>query len=264
MPTDQPSLPTVIREAIESIMVDTHTMMPGTVDSYDPDTQKADVQPGLSRVLRKVDGNRVAETLPVIPSVPVQFLAAGGIVFAPPVQKGTTGLLLFAEYSIDKWRQQGGQGDPGDIRRHGLSGAVFLPGLQVAASRYALSDVDGVFVIPAGKVLRMGSNTASESFILGDSFATEFGVNWLTTAFAPWLAAVVSWFAGAAAFFVDFASEGPGGPFPNATAKAGLMAGLSATVATTSGVLTAATATLAAKMVAYPVGVLSNKLKGEG
>lgn len=141
MPADTPSLATLIREAIESRLVDVHTSIPARVQTYDAGAQTADVRPELRRVVRRADGTRASEDLPVIPCVPVQFLSAGDFFFAVPVGPGTTGLLVFTEYSIDRWRSGDSLVDPGDERRHGLSGAVFVPGLR--SSSAPLADVDG-------------------------------------------------------------------------------------------------------------------------
>lgn len=140
MATDSPGLPTVIREAISARLVDVHTAMPGRVESYDAAGQTADVQPQLKRVVRSATGERTAEELPVIPSVPVGFPGGGGFFVSFPLAVGDTGLLIFSEYSIDRWRTQGEQVDPADERRHGLSGAIFVPGLKTQAG--ALADAD--------------------------------------------------------------------------------------------------------------------------
>ena len=58
----------------------------------------------------------------------MQFPGAGGYRITFPVAEGDTGLLLFAESSLDKWLVSGGTVDPEDDRRHDLTDAVFLPG----------------------------------------------------------------------------------------------------------------------------------------
>lgn len=163
--------------------------MPATVTKYDAATQLADVQPGFKRVVRRADGSRVSEALPVVPSVPVAFLGGSDFVFAPPIKAGDTGVLLFAEYPIDKWRAQAEQGDPGDTRRHGLSGAIFLPGLQPTRSPFVDPDADhAVIGIPTGKELRIGSKTADEPMVLGNAYLTaeeQFFTDMVTNVVPP-------------------------------------------------------------------------------
>jgi len=42
-------------------------------------------------------------------------------------------LIVFAESDLGAWRDSGQDSDPGDERRHGLAGAVFIPGLDTVA-----------------------------------------------------------------------------------------------------------------------------------
>ena len=140
MPVDTPTLGGLIGEAIAHALIDVHTAMPGTVEAYDAETKLADIRPALRRVLHTEDEERVAEELPIIPAVPVAFPSAGPWVLKFPIPVGSTGLLLFSEYGIDQWRASALDGDPGDTRRHGLAGAVFLPGLRTRAG--AISDAN--------------------------------------------------------------------------------------------------------------------------
>ncbi len=124
-----PGLASVIAEAIRTSLVDVHTALPGRVESYDSSRQVADVKPMLRRVIRRENMDRVAEELPVIPCVPVVWSRGGGAFVSLPLAAGDSGLLVFSEYTLDRWRSTGDDVDPGDERRHDLSGAVFVPGL---------------------------------------------------------------------------------------------------------------------------------------
>lgn len=139
--TDSPDLGTMIGQAIDSRLVDVHTSMPGRVESYDRVTQTASIRPQLKRVLRRRDGTRVAEELPVIPSVPVRFPRVAGFFIHFPIAVGDFGTLVFAEYDIGRWRTIGDVVDPGDTRRHGLSGAEFVPGVFPRGSAIPDSDL---------------------------------------------------------------------------------------------------------------------------
>ena len=130
-----PELATLIWSAIQTQLVDVHTAIPGRVESYDVTRQVANVKPMLRRVLRSEEMDRITEELPVIPCVPVAWLKGGGAFVTLPLAVGDTGLLIFAEHLIDRWRATGEDVDPGDLRRHDLSGAVFYPGLSTAANQ---------------------------------------------------------------------------------------------------------------------------------
>ena len=105
--------------------------IPAVVTRFDASQQQADCKPLIRDFHRDEDGALVAASVPVVPSVPVVFLTAGGFTFtAPIVANETTGLLLFADRSLDAWLAgQGQEVDPGFYTRSNLADAVFLPGL---------------------------------------------------------------------------------------------------------------------------------------
>lgn len=145
MPDTSPELAAVIASAIETRLVDVHVSLPGRVESYDVSTQRANVKPMLRRVLRRENMERVTEELPVIPSVPVLWPRGGGAFVSLPLAAGDFGLLVFADYSIDRFRSTGEDVDPGDERRFDLSNAVFYPGGPFPSSG-KLADADGSHV----------------------------------------------------------------------------------------------------------------------
>lgn len=138
---ETPTMAEVIRSAIESNRSDIHTAIPACVMSYDAATQTADIKPEIKRVIRTRLGEPVEEALPVIPAVPVVFPGSGEFFMSFPVQPGDTGMLIFCERNIDRWRETEGDVNPGDQRAHGLAGATFHPGLRRTAN--ALADANG-------------------------------------------------------------------------------------------------------------------------
>lgn len=180
--TDSPDLGTMIGQAIDSRLVDVHTSMPGRVESYDKDRQVADVRPQLRRVLRRRNGDRVSEELPVIPCVPVTQLRVGDFFIHLPVAEGTFGTLFFNEADIGRWRSIGDVVDPGDTRRHDLSAASFLPGLfpqsgalpsgDTDAARMTLGASGGAQIDIDAAGIRLGKAAATEGIALGDAIKT--------------------------------------------------------------------------------------------
>jgi hypothetical protein len=122
--------------------------MPGQVLSYSASKQTADIRPLLKTHVETDDERVLAETLPDIFEVPVSFPRGGGYYMSFPIQVGDTGTLIFCERDISQWRRTGQVSDPGDVRTHGMGGAVFLPGLHSAED--ALGDADGT-VLSFGK-----------------------------------------------------------------------------------------------------------------
>lgn len=116
-----PSLEDVIEQAIDDVLTDVHTCLPAVVVTYYPETQTADIQPALKK---KYDDGTLT-TRPVIPSVPVQFLAAGQFSFTFPVKKGDDVWVFFSERSLERWKAESGIVDPKDSRKFHLSDAAF-------------------------------------------------------------------------------------------------------------------------------------------
>jgi hypothetical protein len=174
-------------------MLDVHTSIPGRVEKYDVDAKTVDVKPMLRRVLRRADGSRVAEALPVIPSVPVRFPSAGGFYITFPIKAGDTGLIDLSETAIDRWRATGEDVDPADERRHGLSGATFEPGLRTIANPIADASAtdmrlgkDGAHRIDIRDdgTIAVGAPNSTEHIALGDVIKTFVDVffNWVPVA----------------------------------------------------------------------------------
>lgn len=142
MPEDtSPELASVIFGAMESRLVDVHTALPARVESYDAARQVADVKPMLRRVIRRTDMERVTEELPVLPCIPVLWSRGGGAFISLPLAAGDFGWVMFADYSIDRFRSTGEDSDPGDERRFDLANAVFLPNGPFPSAQN-LADVD--------------------------------------------------------------------------------------------------------------------------
>ncbi len=129
-----PTLADALSGALESRLSDVFTALPGRVESYNSSTRRANVKPLIKRATTDEEGNRVAESLPVVTDVPVMFPGSGGVRVSFPVAAGEVVLLVFASASIDKWLDRGGEVDPLTDRRHSLSDAIAIPGLLAHAS----------------------------------------------------------------------------------------------------------------------------------
>ncbi len=124
-----PELVEVLRAAVEQGLLDLHTAMPGKIEQYNAEQQKANVKPLLQRTVINNDGTEFTEALPIIPDVPVIFPRAGGFFLSFPVAPGDFVLLVFCERSIDSYTAgTGGDTDPIDLRHHDLSDAVAFVG----------------------------------------------------------------------------------------------------------------------------------------
>lgn len=101
-----------------------HFALPGIVQSFDPDTQTADIQPAVHDHLR--DG--IPVEYPILYSVPV-FIPGGSPDIAESIQPGNSCLVIFADTCIDEWFL-GTEPAKTSTRRHSLSDAFAFVGFQ--------------------------------------------------------------------------------------------------------------------------------------
>lgn len=123
--TRTPTLPEVIaRGAAEAIKV-VHTTIPAVVVSYDPATQRADVQIAVGDVS---DGE--AYLPPPHVNVPVLFPCFGDFVICAPLKKDQEVLLFVSERDTDRWIEEGGIIEvPDDERRFDEDDVFCYPGV---------------------------------------------------------------------------------------------------------------------------------------
>lgn len=119
----------VAMAAIDSRWLDLHKAGPARVESYNASANTVTVTPVLWRQIPTDDGDYVAEALPQIPDVKIAWPRAGGFAITFPIQPGDFVMLVFGDAPLGAWRQNGQPGDPGDPERHGLSGAMAIPGV---------------------------------------------------------------------------------------------------------------------------------------
>lgn len=170
----------LLRLAIDSFLEDVHTCMPGKVESYDADKQKADVKPMLKRLIQHEDGQETVESLPVIPDVPVIFQRGGGFFQSFPLKKGDLVALHFAERSIDSYlSSSGADSDPGVFTRHDLTDAVAVPGLypfnraikDISSANMVMGDDNGgiqIHLTPDGTMEVKLEGDSSDAVALGN------------------------------------------------------------------------------------------------
>lgn len=115
----------MIRDAFREAMKGVCTSIPGHVLTFDPDTQLAQVQPGIMRV----DINGAEFKVPPIIEVPVYF-PGGDYCIEYQIDPGCEGDILFSQRCIDGWIQSGGVAANPIGRFHNMQDAMFLPGFR--------------------------------------------------------------------------------------------------------------------------------------
>jgi hypothetical protein len=181
----RPSLQDVILKAVGIGLRDLYTLIPARVVKWDAEKQRANCQILVKQVTTNEQGERVVEEWSVVTGVPVQFPGAGGFRVTFPISDGTqsaatTGSLVFAHRSLDKWLTgSGAVVDPEYDHDHALKDAVFFPGLMPfgaalesvpsdVASFGSDSDGNGRVECAAGEV-RLGSGATKEVARKGDA-----------------------------------------------------------------------------------------------
>lgn len=139
----------VTRAILGAELRDVHTALPGRVRSYDASAQTADVVLGARRVVPAADEDvdeDTSEEYPILVAVPVVWPHGGGYRLHAPLAAGDGVLVVFPESSIDRWLDSGDAGDPAVTTRHGLDGAIAIPGLGFRGGRISSAPTDGLVI----------------------------------------------------------------------------------------------------------------------
>lgn len=117
-----PTLEEVLDQVVTSRLQSVYTSLPGRVLAFNPLSSTCTVQP-FPAIYQ--DGEAV--DLPVLHGVPVGFPSGGGASITYPLTSGDVVLLVFASAPLGRYREEGAEGDPSDVRRFDLSDAWALP-----------------------------------------------------------------------------------------------------------------------------------------
>ena len=216
MAADTPSDTDLIQKAIRAQLARVHTALPGVVQSYDPDSQTATVQPAVQFKARDKDGAITDYEAPAIPNVPVAFPGAGDFSIVWLLEAGDTVLLVFCERSLDEWRSTAGSSHAArDVRRHDLSDAVAIPALRSPAAPVGAEGLAAGALVVRGAEVRLGSSAATSYVALAT--LVDAALQQLATAFSGWTPVPAD--GGAALKTILTALLGTGWPASTAAAK---------------------------------------------
>ena len=211
--TRSPTTAEVIRNAINSSLVSVHVSIPAVVTKWDPGKQRADCKPLVKQPYFDEEGEPQVESVPIVPGVPVAFQGGGEFRSTYPiVENETTGLLVFADRSLDKWLSGGGEEvDPALDNAHDLADAVFYPGLKPFGAPWAKCPTDsatfghdsgdGIIVCKQAEV-RIGDG--DHKLLFGDDF--KDGLNQFLTDLNTFTQAIIPLTGVPAAAKVTFAT----------------------------------------------------------
>ena len=120
----------------QNILSSLHCALPGTVVSYDAETQTAVIQPAVKRRAEQRDGfarSVSGRNYRTVPDVPLPLLRDVPV-FMPvsfEVNPGDACLVIFADCDIDAWFESGDTEVPESGRMHSLSDGFAFVGFKV-------------------------------------------------------------------------------------------------------------------------------------
>lgn len=193
------TLQEAINAAVEGGMRDIYTTLPAKVVKWDAQKGRADCQILVKNVTRDEEGERDVKSWPVVPGVPVEFPGSGDVRITFPIKTGqqaTTGRLVFAHRSLDKWLSgSGGEVDPEFDHDHMLADAIFVPGLKTFGAPWQIPDFlsigfdgeNGLQVrIKSDAIILAGTEASAQYVALAnkvkqwfDAFNLAVGTTWI-------------------------------------------------------------------------------------
>lgn len=176
----EPTLAEIVREALESRLLDVWTAAVCRVEKYTPGTPPTvDALPMVRRALPDTAGGTQHEDLPVLPNVPVLFPHSAAFSGTWPLVPGDFVLVIFCASAIGNWRETGDVSDPGDLRRHDLSHGIAIPGVAPKGTTLPTDPTATIFETSAH--VQIGA-AASEFVVLADKMVTAFNAHVHATA----------------------------------------------------------------------------------
>ncbi len=139
----------MFRDSVFSLLNGINTSQPGIVVSFDPSTNKANIQPALNKAFLS---GEMAQ--PILSNVPIMF--PQNITF--PINIGDYVLLIFSQRSLDLWLSVGGRVTPNDPRKFDLSDAIAIPGLKPFNSDFSANNGTDFKISFAGSEIKILAN----------------------------------------------------------------------------------------------------------
>ena len=134
----------IVRQSLRQMRVS----MPAVVVAYDAGRSMAQVQ--IVQPELEPDGTLTEQ--PVIAEVPVSWPRAGGAHLTFPLARGDTGMVVFADRDIAGWVSENDRSAPDSDRMHGITDAMFVPGIQGGGVASNETDVELSY---AGALIRI-------------------------------------------------------------------------------------------------------------
>jgi hypothetical protein len=118
--------------AVKGRLTKLYTSMPATLLTYDPTTQRAQIQLGIKR---RINGTWT-DLAPLV-DVPVDFPGSQSWAFFYALSNGDEGWAHFSQRCIDDWLASGGSVQPISLRMFDITDACFKPGVRSTATAFS-------------------------------------------------------------------------------------------------------------------------------
>ncbi|GLQ96483.1 Gp138 family membrane-puncturing spike protein [Dyella mobilis] len=125
----------VFRLAINGLLANAWTGIPGYIVSFDPASVTATVQIGIQGQGENPDGSTSQSNYPVLEGVPVEFPGGGGSRLTFPVAPGDECWIAFSCRAMGAWKASGGIQPTNDPRMHHIADAVCRIGPMSQANK---------------------------------------------------------------------------------------------------------------------------------
>jgi hypothetical protein len=220
-----PKLIDLLREHKEEIFAELNCIQIGRITSYNKDQQTVEVQ---IQVKRRVTKTEIVD-YPLLIDCPVIYLQGGGAYIDLPIAAGDYALLLFNDRDINAWWDTGTVKEPDSTRKHSLSDAFAIVGINPKTQVLGLD----------GSSLKIWGPGASDNIEITDAGAINIGTGGPAAAREddPTISTITedsTWWAFVTAFFGVIT----GAPInePGAGNPSALQAALAAAITATGGV----------------------------
>jgi hypothetical protein len=155
IPPREPTLATLLVDAIQSRLVDFRVALPCKIAKYNSSDGTVDVDILLKDQKPQPDGTVTLVTFPQVQDVPIQWYRCAGAWITLPLAIGDLGKLVFCDRSLSNWSasDKGQVVDPKSLGMHYLDGATFEPGLYPASAAIPSPDPDNIVIHTEKKVM---------------------------------------------------------------------------------------------------------------
>ncbi len=143
------SLSDVLTDLKSKLSNEFNVSIPALIEKYDFKTQKANVRINI-KPYQNIDID-----YPVLPNIPVVFPSSGGASLTMPVKKGDGCLLVFCNLDIKNWLLGGDNIKASTARKHHLSDAVAIIGLNQFSKQSNAENNDDLLISYSGSKIRL-------------------------------------------------------------------------------------------------------------